>query len=92
MSVAHFTFEDPGQADNVIGSIGGWGTELEEASDVVGSVPAGAEVGGFGIVVSASVTEVTLSVEPLDPHDATTAAAIASPMSDRMGDGRRMSS
>jgi hypothetical protein len=86
------TFDEPGQADNVIGSTGGWGTVLDEASVVVGFVSAVVEVVGSAIVVSTSATVVVSLVEPLDPHEETMMAAIARPMSDRMGDGRRMSS
>jgi len=71
-----------------MGWTGGWGIELDEASVVVGSVSTGVVVGEFAIVVSALVGVVVFVV----PHEAITATTTVTAISDRIGDGRRMSS
>jgi uridine phosphorylase len=79
--------------DHVMGSTGGCGTELDAGSVVVASV---AVVATAATVVSEAEAEVVSDVVSVDPQAATnmqaTIVVTEARTSDRMGDGRRMSS
>ncbi|MFM7094736.1 MAG: hypothetical protein ACKOA5_11730 [Actinomycetota bacterium] len=93
----HFTFAEPSQADHVMGWTGGWGTELDAATVVVGVIDDVVESTTASVtVVTSPVEALVATVESPDPHAETTTevtmVAIVTRMSDRIGDGRRMSS